>query len=105
MSGQAYASYADVKQRLDEIVEAVSDNDLALDAALALYEEAVKLGLVASNLIEQDAREHADAQDGSAADVQGDDEAERIEMASAQADPNAGEGVHGVAESASATDM
>lgn len=75
MSGQAYSSYAEVKQRLDEIVEAVSDDDLALDAALTLYEEAVKLGLVASDLIEQDAREHAADADASALDARLEDEA------------------------------
>ena len=37
-------------------MEAVSANDLPLDDALDLYEEAVKLGMRASELIEQDAR-------------------------------------------------
>lgn len=52
-----YATYADVKRRLDEIVEAVSDDDLPMDEALSLYEEASKLGLVASDLIERDMEE------------------------------------------------
>lgn len=43
-----------VKARLDEIVEAVDDDDLALDDALAYYEEAVKLGMKASEMIEAD---------------------------------------------------
>lgn len=46
-------SFEEVKGRLDEIVEAVSDENIALDDALALYEEAVKLGLQASALLEE----------------------------------------------------
>lgn len=46
-------SFEEVKDRLDEIVEAVSDENIALDDALALYEEAVKLGLQASALLEE----------------------------------------------------
>lgn len=47
-------NYSQLKDRLDQIVEAVSDDDLSLDQALALYEEAVKLSSAASALIEQD---------------------------------------------------
>ena len=46
-------SFEQVKSRLDEIVEAVSDENIALDDALKLYEEAVELGLVASSLLEE----------------------------------------------------
>lgn len=45
---------ASVKERLDQIVEAVSDDNLDLDEALTLYEEAVKLGMKASELMEAD---------------------------------------------------
>ncbi len=41
-----------VKARLEEIARAVDDENLPLDDALDLYEEAVKLGLQASNLLE-----------------------------------------------------
>ena len=41
-----------VKARLEEIANAVDDESLSLDEALDLYEEAVKLGLQASNLLE-----------------------------------------------------
>lgn len=41
-----------VKSRLEEIARAVDDENLSLDDALDLYEEAVKLGLQASNLLE-----------------------------------------------------
>lgn len=44
--------FAAVKARLDEIVQAVSDDSLPLDDALALYEEAVTLGLRVSDLLE-----------------------------------------------------
>ncbi|MDO4183338.1 MAG: exodeoxyribonuclease VII small subunit [Coriobacteriia bacterium] len=45
--------FTQVKQRLDAIVKQVSDDALPLDDALALYEEAVQLGMRASQLIEQ----------------------------------------------------
>lgn len=45
---------SEVKARLDEIVEAVSDDSLPLDDALAYYEEAVKLGMKASEMMEAD---------------------------------------------------
>ena len=48
-----YENFQDVKTRLDEIVDAVSDDSLSLDELLPLYEEAVKLGSRASELIEQ----------------------------------------------------
>lgn len=51
---QAFESYGQVKQRLDQIAQEVKSPDVSLDDALALYEEAVKLGLQASNLIEDD---------------------------------------------------
>ena len=41
-----------VKARLEEIANEVDDESLSLDEALDLYEEAVKLGLQASNLLE-----------------------------------------------------
>lgn len=45
--------FGEVKARLDEIVEAVSSEDISLDDALELYEEAVKLGMRASSLLEE----------------------------------------------------
>lgn len=73
-------SFEEVKGRLDEIVEAVSDENIALDDALALYEEAVKLGLQASALLEENLEannarydeEQSDDQDEAA--VQADDQ-------------------------------
>lgn len=43
-----------MKSRLDEIVEEVSAEGISLDEALALYEEAVKLGLAACDVSEAD---------------------------------------------------
>lgn len=43
-----------MKARLDEIVDEVSAEGISLDEALALYEEAVKLGLSACDVSEAD---------------------------------------------------
>ena len=53
MAYESYESFESVKGRLTEIVDAVSNDDLPLDQALSLYEEAVGLGLRASDLLEQ----------------------------------------------------
>ncbi len=62
MALEGYDSFEAVKSRLDEIVDAVGDDDLPLDDALALYEEAVALGLRASDLLEEgiEARQEAE---------------------------------------------
>ena len=46
-------SFEEIQTRLQEIVDAVSDDTLPLDDALTLYEEAVQLGLRASTLLEE----------------------------------------------------
>ena len=66
MAGESYASFDQVKARLDEIVDAVGSSEMPLDEALSLYEEAVGLGLRASELLEEniearDAEDEADA--------------------------------------------
>lgn len=53
MASDSYDTFEAVKSRLDEIVDAVSDDSLSLDEALALYEEAVGLGLRAGDLLEE----------------------------------------------------
>ena len=55
-----------VKERLDEIVEAVSTENIELEQALDLYEEAIKLGMKASSLLEEDIVGKADEGDISA---------------------------------------
>ena len=62
----------------EEIVDAVSSDELELDAALALYEEAVGLGLRASDLLE----ENIEAQQG--VEEAGERSAESSDEASAQ---------------------
>lgn len=54
-SSEAYGSFDQVRSRLDEIVDEVNAEGISLDEALALYEEAVKLGLSACDLSEKDA--------------------------------------------------
>ena len=72
LNNQSVETYDQVKGRLDEIVQAVSDEGLSLDDALDLYEEAVKLGMRASQLIEDQTlaaspdAEEADDEDNSA---------------------------------------
>lgn len=59
------ASFEDIKERLDQIVQAVSDDDLPIDKALTLYEEAVGLGLEASSLLERDILDEEGKEEGS----------------------------------------
>ena len=63
-------SFESVSTRLEEILEAVGAEDDTLDDALALYEEAVKLGLAACDLSEKDveAAFHEDAPADAAAE-------------------------------------
>lgn len=65
MASETNITFENVKERLDEIVDAVNDESISLDDALDLYEEAVKLGMQASTLLEeglaqQDAEVEAD---------------------------------------------
>ena len=66
MALEGYETYDQVKNRLDEIVEAVGAEGLSLDDALALYEEAVSLGLRASDLLEEGEAEAAGEGEGEA---------------------------------------
>ncbi len=70
MGEQAPQSFEDIKLRLDQIVAAVSDEELPLEEALSLYEEAVGIGLAASRIVEEgiaaknDATQEASLDDG-----------------------------------------
>jgi len=68
---EGYGSFDQLRSRLDEIVDEVNAEGISLDEALALYEEAVKLGLSACDLSEKDALSVLDsseeAQEASAA--------------------------------------
>lgn len=71
MALDSYDTFEAVKGRLDEIVDAVSSDDLSLDDALALYEEAVGLGLRASDLLEEDIEAQRAEEEGGAAESSG----------------------------------
>ena len=68
MPNEEYATFEDVKARLDQIVDAVGDDSLPLDNALALYEEAVGLGLRASDLLEEGIEARREAEETRAAE-------------------------------------
>ena len=70
---EQYQDFDAIHVRLQEIVEAVGDDDLPLDDALDLYEEAVALGLRVSDLLEEgielpDAADEADEPGAAAAE-------------------------------------
>lgn len=52
MDEQTRRSFTDIRDRLDEIANQVRGDDMPLDAALDLYDEAVKLGMKATELLE-----------------------------------------------------
>lgn len=52
MSQQDAQTFSQIRARLDEIATQVRGDDIPLDAALDLYDEAVKLGMKATELLE-----------------------------------------------------
>lgn len=54
MADEQGRTFEAVHERLEQIVDEVAAEDITLDDALKLYEEAVKLGLSACDLSEQD---------------------------------------------------
>lgn len=93
MSDSNAASYDQVRDRLDEIVEAVSAPGISLDEALALYEEAVKLGLSACDLSEEGAEELLEQDAANLTTEQGEqaNQANRAEATDNQDSPAEGE--------------
>ena len=89
MSDSNAASYDQVRDRLDEIVEAVSAPGISLDEALALYEEAVKLGLSACDLSEEGAEELLEQDAANHTTEQG-EQATQAEVTDNQDSPAAG---------------
>lgn len=87
MSDSNAASYDQVRDRLDEIVEAVSAPGISLDEALALYEEAVKLGLSACDLSEEGAEELLEQDAANLTTEQG-EQANQANQANASDDQN-----------------
>ena len=79
-------TFEGVHERLSQIVDEVSAEDISLDDALKLYEEAVKLGLSACDLSEQDIEAHlAVAEGASGADAPAAEDAAADVAASAAA--------------------
>ncbi len=66
---ETQTGFDEIKQRLEEIVDQVSRDDIALDDALTLYEEAVKLGIAACDASELDVKA-AEAEVGDEAQTQ-----------------------------------
>ena len=81
---EANPSFESVKTRLDEIVDAVNAQDISLDDALDLYEEAVKLGIQASTLLEEGAAEPPAETDESFGLAEPDEEAVGAHAATAE---------------------
>lgn len=52
MDDQTRRSFADIRDRLEEIASRVRSDDVPLDDALDFYDEAVKLGMKATELLE-----------------------------------------------------
>ena len=48
-----YGSFSEVRARLDQIVTEVRKKDLSLEKSLDLYEEAIKLGNRAAELVDK----------------------------------------------------
>lgn len=69
MDERAASGFEEIKARLDEIVDAVSDDELPFDEALDLYEEAVGLGLQASRIMEEGIAESNAAQEEPASEA------------------------------------
>lgn len=70
-------TFEGVKNRLNEIADAVQSPDITMDEALALYEEAVKLGMHACEVSEEDLhgeeRDDAEAAEVNAPDQMSED--------------------------------
>lgn len=64
MDEQTRRGFADIRDRLDEIANQVRGDDMPLDAALDLYDEAVKLGMKATELLETiEEGDHAESEE------------------------------------------
>lgn len=52
MDARTEQTFSGIRDRLEEIAAQVKGDDVPLDAALDLYDEAVKLGMKATELLE-----------------------------------------------------
>lgn len=93
---QNQRSFEDVRTRLEEIVDEVNAEDISLDDALKLYEEAVKLGLSACELSESDIFPQEEVEEGTESNAADSDAvqvvAESTEGEAGQATASAAEG-------------
>ena len=78
-----YTSYDDVSTRLNEILDEVNAEGVSLDEALALYEEAVQLGLRACDLSEEGAEALLAAEEATATEADGAEDAGDASVAGA----------------------
>lgn len=98
MDSRSYGTFEDVNARLNEIVQAVADENLPLDEALSLYEEAVNLGLRGSDLLEENIQAYDEQTadqgevdglaDSAAPGASGDDSSVAAEAAAAEGSPD-----------------
>ena len=85
MANDHLQDFEAIKMRLEEIVEAVSDESIPLDDALDLYEEAVELGMRVSDVLEDDIEVDEAALAGEDAGEQTQDRESSDEPAASQA--------------------
>ena len=85
MANDHLQDFEAIKTRLEEIVEAVSDESIPLDDALDLYEEAVELGMRVSDVLEDDIEVDEAALAGEDAGEQTQDSESSDEPAASQA--------------------
>ncbi len=85
MANDHLQDFEAIKMRLEEIVEAVSDESIPLDDALDLYEEAVELGMRVSDVLEDDIEVDEAALAGEDAGEQTQDSESSDEPAASQA--------------------
>lgn len=90
-------SYDGVRDRLQEISEQIND-DMPLDQALDLLEEAVGLGVKASSLIETNIEDHIDAENE--ADTGTDDAAHASQTSNTDSNAGASAPKHGTSPDA-----
>ena len=85
MANDHLQDFEAIKMRLEEIVEAVSDESIPLDDALDLYEEAVELGMRVIDVLEDDIEVDEAALAGEDAGEQTQDSESSDEPAASQA--------------------
>ena len=52
LSSQDYTSFTDIKARLEQIITSVKDKEVSLENSLDLFDEAIKLGSRAVDMVD-----------------------------------------------------